>query len=180
MKNVLSRINARKIVLSYLYQQCFFSKLKIQDSVMSEILSLDNIFESDKEEYKEEKKCFIEQISQYFEKDLDYEIDYFVNFFFDKRKVEDIDVEYIFSIIRTYTNYMDDISKKVDSHTETFSFDDLNVITQCLFLLAYTEWKELKTPEHIIINEMVELSKRFDDGSTKLLNAVLHKIMIDS
>ena len=54
----------------------------------------------------------------------------------------------------------------------------MDVLDQAIFLLGYTEHKVLDTPKEILINEMIELAKRYsDDGAPKLINAVMDKVL---
>jgi transcription termination factor NusB len=54
----------------------------------------------------------------------------------------------------------------------------MDTIDKALFLLGYAEFKVLWTPKEIIINELVELAKRYaDDGAAKLVNAIMHKVL---
>lgn len=54
----------------------------------------------------------------------------------------------------------------------------MDTIDQCVFILGVVEYHVFKTPKEILINEMVELAKRYGDGGTsKLVNAILHKII---
>ncbi|MBO4516228.1 hypothetical protein J5751_02075 [bacterium] len=39
----------------------------------------------------------------------------------------------------------------------------MNTMNQALFILGYVEWKVLDTPKEILLNELVELAKRYDD-----------------
>lgn len=42
------------------------------------------------------------------------------------------------------------------------------------------EFLELKTPKEIVLNEMIELAKRYgDDQSPKLLNGIGHKVLTE-
>lgn len=34
---------------------------------------------------------------------------------------------------------------------------------QSIFLLGYVEWKVLDTPKEVLLNEMIELAKRYSD-----------------
>ncbi len=60
--NIKQRINARKIVLSYLYQYCFFINLLSQEKVLTESLFIDYIFKTDEEMYDKEKEKLKEKI----------------------------------------------------------------------------------------------------------------------
>jgi transcription termination factor NusB len=39
----------------------------------------------------------------------------------------------------------------------------MDMIDRCLFVLGYTEHKELKTPKEVLLNEIIEISKRYSD-----------------
>jgi transcription termination factor NusB len=66
----------------------------------------------------------------------------------------------------------------VNTYTQTFTYDDMDIMDRALFLLWYAEWKALKTPKEIIINELIEIAKRYsDEWSPKLLNGIMHKII---
>jgi N utilization substance protein B len=75
--------------------------------------------------------------------------------------------------------YREAVEKAVDTYTETFSYQQMDVINQAIFLLGYTERKTLGTPKEILINEMVELAKRYsDEGAPKLINGIMHNIIL--
>jgi N utilization substance protein B len=49
----------------------------------------------------------------------------------------------------------------------------MDLMDRVIFVLGYAEFILLKTPKEIILNEMVELAKRYgDDKSSKLINGI--------
>jgi transcription termination factor NusB len=55
----------------------------------------------------------------------------------------------------------------------------MELLKKSIFLLGYTEKKILDTDAKVIVNEMVELAKRFGGYETyKLVNSILHKLII--
>ena len=65
----------------------------------------------------------------------------------------------------------------VDPHTTSFAFDAMDGIDQVIFALGLAEFYELKTPFQIVLNEMVELAKRYgDESSPVLVNGIGRKI----
>jgi transcription termination factor NusB len=48
-------------------------------------------------------------------------------------------------------------------YTKKLSIDHCDRIDQAIFLLGYVEYQTLKTPKNVLINEMIELSKRYSD-----------------
>jgi N utilization substance protein B len=55
----------------------------------------------------------------------------------------------------------------------------MDPIDETLLLLWYVEYKTINTPKEVVINEMVELAKRYaDEWSPKLINGILHEIFL--
>lgn len=96
--NIMARINARKIVLSYFYQRNFFLSSFQQENIVSDVLFSNNIYESDQEEYAEEKKIFLEQIDKYLQQDTQESFGYIITHFFDQWQKDTIDMDYVFCI----------------------------------------------------------------------------------
>jgi len=118
------------------------------------------------------------KITELLQENPEDEIPYYLKNFFDKRTTEDIDAEYVLKMLKAFPTFKQEVEKAVNEFTETFSFQQMDVLDQSIFLLWYTEWKEIETPKEILINEVVELGKRYsDDGSPKLLNGIMHKIL---
>ncbi len=176
--NIMARINARKIVLSYFYQRNFFLYAFQAENVISDIFFANDIYASDQEVYTQEKTAFMHQITQYLEQDIHEVFRYIMKYFFDQRKEENIDMDYIFTVGTKLEQYREEITKMVNTYTDSFSYGKMSLMNQALFALGYIEWKEIKTEKEILINEMIELAKRYDEaGSPKLINAVMHKII---
>ena len=161
--NIKARINARKIVLSYLYQHCFFVNLLLQDKVLTESLFIDYIFKTDTGMYDEEKEKLKEQIKTHLTIYTLEDFKEFVDCFFDERLTEDIDFDYISKVGIHFTKYIDEILQKVNSYAQTFEYRQMDPLDQAIFLLGYTERKELDTPKEVLLNEMIELAKRYSD-----------------
>ena len=176
--NIKARINARKIVLSYLYQHCFFINLLLQDKMLTDSLFMDYIFKTDKGMYDDEKEKLKDQIKTHIKLYTLEDYKEFVDCFFDERASEDIDFDYISKVGLNFTKYIDEITQKVNEYAQTFEYRQMDPLDQAIFLLGYTEWKEIETPKEVLLNEMIELAKRYsDDGAPKLINGIMHKIV---
>ncbi len=174
---VWHRINARKVVLSYFYQRCFFHNLWKQDNHLTTILSVDNIFVSQTEQFEKAKIELTQKITDELKISDNENLEYFVNIFFDKRPADQIDMDYVFKVWKSFEKYFDEVIEKINKHTQSFSFFEMNTMNQTLFLLGYVEWKVLETPKEVLLNELIELAKRYDDEwSPKLINGIMHKI----
>ncbi|NOZ43720.1 MAG: hypothetical protein GXP45_00840 [bacterium] len=141
-----------------------------------EILSMNNVFPS-QEEYKKENLDFQSLLLLYQNHNPEEELDYAVKRFFDKRKHEDIDMNYLLIMGKNIAKYPKELQEQVDRYTTSFGYDKMVTIDQAIFLLGYVEWKVLDTPKEVLLNELVELAKRYaDDGSAKLINGIMHKV----
>lgn len=177
--NIKARINSRKAVLAFIYQHCFFYELISQERPISEALFIDYVFETDGEKFDQAKKILTDNIKKYSDEKVTEEMlsEFISDFFWDWEKI-DVDYDYLFKVWLNFIKYIDEITEKVNSYTTSFKFHDMDMIDRCLFILGYAEFKEFKTPKEILLNEMIEISKRYsDDGSPKLLNGIMHKIL---
>jgi hypothetical protein len=133
---VKQRINARKVVLSYIYQYCFFDKLQGQDLVAIESLFIDNIFKTDNEKFDIAKKKYITSIQKYLKgPETEEDLLAFVDLFFNERNKEDIDFDYLSKVGLAFEKHIPEVKDKVNSLTESFKFDQMDTIDQALFIL---------------------------------------------
>lgn len=174
--DISHRIHARKVVLSYFYQRCFFLYLQKNKTIAQEMLAFDHVF-PDHEDFNDKMQHFMGEIHDISNTESDEDIQYIIQHCFDKWDKE-IDIQYVMQCISTFDDAYSKVAILVDTHTTTFSFDKMDLIDQALFVLWYAEHTVFHTPKEILLNELIELAKRYaDDGSTKLINAIMHKII---
>ena len=200
MVDVHQRINARKFVLSYLYQYCFYSTFQASldhvekeeksedksetspflwnthDSFFTEefLADVQKLYDKSKEEWKQLKECVQQILSEQWEDDMPY----YLKNFFDKWDEKDIDVDYVLKMMWSFEKYVAETKEIVNKYVESFQYDEMDIVDQAIFLLWYTEYQLFKTPKEILINEMIELCKRYSDaGSPKLVNWIFDKIL---
>jgi transcription termination factor NusB len=130
---------------------------------MTESLFIDYIFKTDEGMYEEEKEKLKEQIRTYLKIYIPEDFKEFIDCFFDERAMEDIDFDYISKVGIQFTKYIDEVLQKVNSYAQTFEYREMDPLDQAIFLLGYTERKELETPKEVLLNEMIELAKRSSD-----------------
>lgn len=112
--------------------------------------------------------------------DFDEDITYIVKNSFEKHVESGIDFEYINAVGKGYDLYKNEIAAGVNKYATSFKYEDMDLIDRVIFLLGYAEFKAIKTPKEIVMNEMVELAKKYgDEGTPKLVNGILHKIIAD-
>mgnify|MGYP002624839750 CR=1 FL=1 len=200
MVDVHQRINARKFVLSYLYQYCFYSTFQASlehveddkdekksessspflwnshDSFFTEefLADVQKLYDKSKKEWKQLKECVQQILSEQWEDDMPY----YLKNFFDKRDEKDLDVEYVLKMMWSFEKYVESTKKMVNKYAESFHYEEMDIVDQAIFLLWYTEYELFKTPKEILINEMIELCKRYSDaGSPKLVNGIFDKYL---
>lgn len=176
--NIRTRINARKVALSYIYQHCFFWNLLHQKSAIDESLFIDNIFQTQTEKFAKEKDELLVKIEKYHTTPFEDHVEDFVENFFDEWTKDDIDFDYLIKVVPKTFLLESELREQVNKYTQTFTYDDMDTMDRSLFLLWYWEWKALQTPKEVIINELIELAKRYsDEWAPKLLNGIMHKII---
>lgn len=118
------------------------------------------------------------QIAQYaMEQDIESDFSYFLPHFFDQWSSEEVDTDYVLQVGNGIARYEKELIAQVNQYTQSFQYEQMDVLDQACLLLGYLEYQILHTPKELVINEMVELAKRYsDDGAPKLVNGILHSI----
>ena len=112
-----------------------------------------------------------------------YQIDFYIkdNISFD---VEDIikenlemDNKYVRDVVNGVLEHLEEIDSTINKYLGKWSLDRLGKTDKAILRLATYELKYYDTPNVVVINEAIELSKKYsDDKVVKLVNAVLDKI----
>ena len=121
-------------------------------------------------ELREKIMIILYQIDIYNERKVPYEVDDVIkeNIEIDNEFVKDI----IYGVI-TYKNKLDEIA---NSLMNDWTIDRLDKSGASIMRMALYELKYMDTPEVVVINEAVELAKKYcDDSVKKMINAVLDK-----
>ncbi|MFA7284973.1 MAG: transcription antitermination factor NusB [Candidatus Absconditabacterales bacterium] len=189
--NITHRINARKIVLAYAYWLFFLqyyrtgtdlsthvvagaaAVLDEDDTAFLEGVGIDtNQIQEEEQEVLIDRKTFDNMGS--FEDDVAMITDGL------GIDVHLVDREYVLLIGEQLASYQSDVPHLVNTHANQFLYEDMESMKKAIFTLGYTEHKILGTDTKVIINEMVELAKRFSGTDTfKLVNSILHHVLIE-
>lgn len=90
------------------------------------------------------------------------------------------DQEFLNNLVNGVVNNMNDIDYKISVNLKKYTIDRLSYIDRNLIRIGVYELLYLKTPESIIINEIVEISKEYSEiegfESSKFNNSLLDKI----
>ena len=160
-------------MLIYFYEQYFFEHAGKHLSLLDEVEKAHKAIE-----HTDEWINLAEKLDASYYADIDAEIAYIVQQHFRKFAAEDIDREYIKQLAPKFADYKDTVREKVNEYTVSFGYDDMDLIDRVVFVLWYVEYHEIWTPKEIVLNEMIELAKRYwDDRSSKLINGIGHKVL---
>lgn len=115
------------------------------------------------------------QIDIYKQNGIAYDIDACIK--------ENLDVtsEFVKEVVYGVNTYYDDLSKIANDYLDDWTIERLDktgasILRMALYELLYTD-----TPRVVVINEAIELAKKYSDDSVrKMINAVLDKYMKDN
>ena len=112
-----------------------------------------------------------------------YQIDFYIkdNISFDVEDVIkenlEIDNKYVRDIVNGVLENLEEIDSVINKYLDNWDLDRLGKTDKAILRLATYEMLYYDTPKVVVINEAVELSKKYsDDKIVKLINAVLDKI----
>ena len=173
--DIKARIAARKVLLVYFYEQYFFVEAGKKKTMLDRIEKINKVVSNASEE---DHVDLTQMMQDEYYADVDREILYIINHHFPHKR-ERMDYEYIKAIWWKFSEYKDVVRKKVNEHALTFKYDDMDIMDRVIFILWYIEFVELWTQKNILMNEMIELAKRYgDESSPKLINGIWHKILV--
>ncbi len=174
--NIKARIFARKIVLLYFYEQYFVFLAWENKQMIEEINKVSDALDpvhSDAYVAVDIQKKF----ENYYEH-VDYEISYIIQQHFSNIAKADIDFSYIETVAPHFFDYLWPVEQLVNQFTTSFVFAEMDIMDRVIFVLWYVEYVLLQTPKQVVINEMIELAKRYwDEASPKLINGIGHKVL---
>lgn len=199
--NVWHRINARKIMFSYLYTDFFYraynaKKLHYSDQerkpgLHSVEIEWEHLQNSDQQHISGDTflselniQAPIEDIDEWDnvqELSLDEHNDLDFSIIANGLRIDldEVDRDYITAIRDHYKAYEAEVEKLVNPLLTQFQWNDLEAIKKAIFILWYTEYKVLATDVKVIINEVIELAKRFGGTDVyKLVNGVFHTLLM--
>ncbi len=96
-----------------------------------------------------------------------------------KSEISDmVDISFLKPMIQGRTTYYPAVIAAVNNNSTTFWFEKMDPIDKAIFLWGGVEYLIHKTPLKVIMNEMIEIAKRYgDEGAPKLINGIGHKVM---
>lgn len=123
-------------------------------------------------ELREKVMTILYQINLYKGNKIDFEIDEVI-----KENVE-IENEFVKDMVFGVITYKDELDNIANEHLDNWTINRLDSMGQEILRMGIYEMKYTDTPDLVVINEAVELAKKYsDDNVRKMINAVLDKLI---
>lgn len=92
----------------------------------------------------------------------------------------EVENDFVKDIVYGVTTYKEELDKIANSKMENWDIKRIDKTGAAILRLALYELKYTDTPEVVVINEAIELAKKYsDDAVRKMINAVLDKYIKD-
>lgn len=90
----------------------------------------------------------------------------------------EIDNEFVKDIVFGVVTYKDELDQIANKYIKDWSIDRLDKSGASILRMAIYELKYTDTPDLVVINEAIELAKKYsDDAVRKIINAVLDQLI---
>ena len=121
-------------------------------------------------ELREKIMIILYQIDIFKEQKVEYNIEDII-----KENIS-IDNEFVKDIVFGVVTYKEELDKTINKYMNNWTIDRLDKSGANILRMSLYELKYMDTPEIVVINEAVELAKKYCDESVrKIINAVLDK-----
>ena len=91
-----------------------------------------------------------------------------------------VDNEFVRDLVYGVITYKDELDELANKYLENWTIKRLEKTGSSILRMALFELKYMDTPEVVVINEALELAKKYDDDALKsIINAVLDKYIKD-
>lgn len=122
-------------------------------------------------EAREKIMVILYQIDLYQKEKIDYDVESVI------KENLDMDNKYVRDIVNGVIDNKEELDKIISRYLENWSLNRLGQTDRAILRLSAYEMLYYDTPKVVVINEAVELAKKYsDDKVVKLINAVLDKI----
>ncbi len=127
---------------------------------------------ANRSELREKAMTIIYQITLYKNNNMKYDVEEII-----KENLE-IDNEFVKDIVYGVVTSYDELTDEANKYLKNWTIDRLDLTGASILRMALYEIKYTKTPPIVVINEAVELAKKYSDDSVrKMINAALDKVV---
>lgn len=123
-------------------------------------------------ELREKAMVILYQIEIYKKSSIAYEVDDII-----KENLE-IDNDFVKNIVYGVVTDYDKLVSEINTYMNEWSIDRIDKTGASILLSAVYELKNMDTPSVVVVNEAIELAKKYSDDSVrKIINAVLDRMI---
>lgn len=123
-------------------------------------------------ELREKIITILYQIELYSDNNLEYNLDDLI------KENLDIDNEFVKEMVYGVTTYKNELDEIANENLSDWTINRLDSMGREILRLGIYELKYTETPDPVVINEAIELAKKYSDDSVrKMINAVLDKLI---
>lgn len=123
-------------------------------------------------ELREKIMTILYQIDFYKNNNIEYNVENVI-----KENVE-IENEFVKDMVYGVITYNEDLIETANKYLKNWTIDRIDSMGAAILKMGIYEMKYTDTPDLVVINEAVELAKKYsDDNVRKMINAVLDKII---
>lgn len=127
---------------------------------------------ANRSELREKAMTIIYQITLYKDNNMKYDVEEII------ADNLEIDNEFVKEIVYGVVTYFDELTNEANNYLNNWTIDRLDLTGASILRMALYEIKYTKTPPIVVINEAVELAKKYsDDAVRKMINAALDKVV---
>ena len=127
---------------------------------------------ANRRELREKIMTIIYQITLYKNNKMNYNVDDVI-----KENIE-IDNEFVKDMVYGIVTEFDSLTEIANTYLKNWTIDRLDLTGASILRMAIYEIKYMDTPKVVVINEAIELAKKYsDDNVRKMINACLDRII---
>jgi len=127
---------------------------------------------ANRSELREKIMTIIYQISLYKKNNIEFNVDEVIS------ENIDIDNEFVKDMVYGVVTNYDELTEISNKHLKDWTIDRLDLTGASILRMAIYEIKFMDTPNIVVINEAIELAKKYSDENVrKMINASLDKIV---
>ena len=127
---------------------------------------------ANRSELREKIMTIIYQITLYKNNKMNYNVDDVI-----KENIE-IDNEFVKDMVYGIVTEFDLLTEIANTYLKNWTIDRLDLTGASILRMAIYEIKYMDTPKVVVINEAIELAKKYsDDNVRKMINACLDRII---
>ena len=129
---------------------------------------------ANRSELREKIMTILYQITLYKKSKMEYDVEEVI-----KENVE-IENEFVKDMVYGIVTEFDSLTEIANTYLKNWTIDRLDLTGASILRMAIYEIKYMDTPNLVVINEAIELAKKYSDDSVrKMINACLDRIIND-